>query len=199
MLMLRGVTREQPGIRAAASGRVASIVGSRPAWPGDLRGPLKLVPSESSKVTASAFSIVKNEPPAVIFPPSGKRRARSSKVMPSELGPSSQKMGSLELRNLPGEFRGPGKIAGKKSRAHLWQDFLRTGIVPVAGGPGPEGGFIELQVFGLDATKDHGAQPSVADGQSLGPMFGGLTVEETERVVSCHGRCRGNEREEQGG
>ena len=139
MLMFRGVTREQPGIRAAASGRVASIVGSRPAWPGDLRGPLKLVPSESSKVMASAFSIVKNEPPAVIFPPSGKRRARSSKVMPSELGPSSQKMGSLELRNLPGEFRGPGKIAGKKSRAHLWQDFLRTGIVPVAGGPRTRG------------------------------------------------------------
>ena len=53
----------------------------------------------------------------------------------------------------------------------------------VGGSAGPEGVFVELDVFLGDGAEDHGADAAVADGEGFGhPGFGGVGVGEGEVV-----------------
>ena len=58
--------------------------------------------------------------------------------------------------------------------------LLGIRVVTVVGTSGPEGVFVELKAFGLDAAEDHGAEASVADGQSVAPEDGWFFVPEDE-------------------
>ena len=91
-------------------------------------------------------------------------------------------VGSLHLL---AELAGPDVVAGEDRRAHLREDGLRRGIVPVARGARPQRGLIELEMLGRRVAEDHGPEPAVADGQRLGPARGRLVI--TQREIGTRG------------
>ena len=87
--------------------------------------------------------------------------------------------------------RGPAFLAERigfgvfllaKKAEDFGENSLCGRVVPVLAEAGPEGVFVELEPFGIDAAKNHGAEAPVPNRKSLGPQLGGLLVPEGEVV-----------------
>jgi hypothetical protein len=71
--------------------------------------------------------------------------------------------------------------------ASFGQVFEGIGVGRIIGAAGPEGAFVELEAFAVDAAENHGAEPAIADGHCFDPRDRGPTIPETQRSIG--GRC----------
>ena len=81
---------------------------------------------------------------------------------------------------LHGEVFGFLLLAGPEQFADFGQRLGGAFVGVVVGLAGPDGTLVELYSLVRCAAEDHGAHAAVADGQGVGPEFGGLVVPESE-------------------